>query len=493
MASVVHPAVAPPAANQAPAQFSMTAFRTLLVLTAVQHLLWAPQVLLAAQHASEGWKIPDIGKFFIIWLGQCNTYMDFFIYSGTQRSFRRALRSLCRDPVNFLWRRWTGRDFFGTPAAAVQHQGQDTVSQNATVGQSNDIPLQPLPGPQPAERDLVQSTAELDPRGTVAEAGATASGAVEAETQFTRSRAIRAPAPSATAAGRHSPSAVPVPKSSTPPSGRHSPSAVPAPKSSTAGRRSPTAVPAPSPTVAERRSPPSSSTTAAGRRSPSADPTPRSSTPADGRRSPSAVPAPRSSTAAAGGHSPRLYPLQAERRSPTAIPAPSSSATARTAVPALRSSTAANERLSPSAVPAPSSSTAAAGKSWPSPTGAGIHSSTAVPTPTSSTAAAGRHSPTAAPTTRSSAYSCETSRTAVPALRSSTAANERLSPSAVPAPSSSTAAAGKTLQLTRSKFKSNWSWDTLFYSCSHSNVKHSCSRETFTYSCTHYKVKCNYS
>ncbi|CAH1248997.1 Hypp8500 [Branchiostoma lanceolatum] len=189
MANVQPAAAAQPAAgNQAPPRFSGSVFRALFILTAVQHLLWVPQVILGIIYALKGGNsnVPSTAKFWIIWLGQCNTLADFIIYSAAQKSFRKALKSLCRKPVNFMWRHLAGRDFFGTPV--VQFQAQDTVSQNATLGQSNEMSGEDFPLQTQPERHPVQTTSDPTPSQTVAEAPVSTPGTAVAETNAPASR-----------------------------------------------------------------------------------------------------------------------------------------------------------------------------------------------------------------------------------------------------------------------------------------------------------------
>ncbi|CAH1253361.1 Hypp1159 [Branchiostoma lanceolatum] len=211
--AIVQPAAAAqPAANQAPPHFSRSAFRALLILTAIQHLLWLPEVLWGINYALRLWKFKfyKTGTFWVIWLGQCNTVADFITYSATQKSFRRALKSLCRDSVNFLCSHLAGRDFFGTPV--VQFQGQDTVSQNATVGQSNDMsgeafPLQDMSHlqPQPAQSSTVAETPAATPETAVARGHSTGAAAPDPGTAVAgrHTTRIAAPAPGTAVAGRH--------------------------------------------------------------------------------------------------------------------------------------------------------------------------------------------------------------------------------------------------------------------------------------------------
>ncbi|XP_019647200.1 PREDICTED: uncharacterized protein LOC109487636 [Branchiostoma belcheri] len=109
-------AVAPPAANQAPAQSLGLAFRTLFALTAVQYLLWIPEASLALIYGLKLLKVPPF----------------------TLQSFRKATKSLFRDAISVLCRRLTGRDFFPTPVVEFQHM--ETVSQNATVNLTEENP-----------------------------------------------------------------------------------------------------------------------------------------------------------------------------------------------------------------------------------------------------------------------------------------------------------------------------------------------------------------
>ncbi|KAI8510671.1 hypothetical protein Bbelb_115870 [Branchiostoma belcheri] len=94
-----------------------------------------------------------------------------------QKSFRKALKRLFKDAVDFVWKHLTGHDVFGTPVVAFQRQ--DTFSQNAvTVGRSSetspgdpgledDIPLRDMSNPQ-CDRHGVRDTHAPDSTRTLA-------------------------------------------------------------------------------------------------------------------------------------------------------------------------------------------------------------------------------------------------------------------------------------------------------------------------------------
>ncbi|KAI8510672.1 hypothetical protein Bbelb_115880 [Branchiostoma belcheri] len=97
--------------------------------------------------------------------------------SVMQTSFRKALKRLFKDAVDFVWKHLTGHDVFGT--AVVAFQRQDTFSQNAvTVGRSSetspgdpeledDIPLRDMSNPQ-CDRHGVRDTHAPDSTRTLA-------------------------------------------------------------------------------------------------------------------------------------------------------------------------------------------------------------------------------------------------------------------------------------------------------------------------------------